>query len=414
VPSSPVLSEAQREQRLRRMKRIPLALLVLMAVLFVLTLDRPETWAAWVHAFSEAGMIGALADWFAVVALFRHPLGIPIPHTAIIPTRKNELGQSMARFVADHFLEPEVVRDKLSGVNLSMHMAVWLGTQRGRDNVTGLAVSLLRWGMGALHEKRVRDFIGRLSQQRFSGVQLAPMMGQTLDWLIRDGRHQQVLTQIIRHLIVVLHDNRDVIRERVQHKSPWWLPGFVDDRILKQMLERIETQLFEMSLDDAHPLRGQFNSWLMDLAEELKTSSEYRRLGERLKQQMLENGELHDYLYSLWTELVSSIEADLDQPESVIRDQMGAWLATFAVELENDDDMQMLVNGWLQDSGVALVKRNRHAISTLISDTVESWDGLDTSRRVELAIGHDLQFIRINGTLVGGLVGVLIHALTRL
>jgi uncharacterized membrane-anchored protein YjiN (DUF445 family) len=402
----------EREQRLRRMKRIPLALLALMAVLFALTLHRPEAWVAWIHAFSEAGMVGALADWFAVVALFRHPLGIPIPHTAIIPTRKNDLGQAMARFVADHFLEPEVVRVKLSGVNLSLHMALWLGTRRGRENVTGLAVSLLRWGMGALHEKRVRAFIGRLSQRRFSGIELAPMMGQTLEWLIRGGRHQQVLTQVIRHLIVVLHDNNDVIRERVQHKSPWWLPGFVDDRILKQMLERIETHLFEMSLDPGHELRGQFNDWLSNLAEELKTSAEYRQLGDRLKQQMLENSELQDYLYSLWTELVLGIEQDLDEPESVIRVQLSEWLAVFASELEEDYDMQLLVNGWLLDSGVALVKRNRHAISTLISDTVESWDGTDTSRRVELAIGHDLQFIRINGTLVGGLVGVLIHAIT--
>ena len=394
------------------MKRIPLLLLLLMAVLFLLTLHRLEAWAGWLHAFAEAGMVGALADWFAVVALFRHPMGIPIPHTAIIPTRKNELGESMARFVADHFLEPQVVRKKLAGVNLSRHAAFWLQSETGRAKMQELASGVMRWILGALHEERVRRFLSKLSRKQLQDVSLAPLLGYTLEWLVQGGRHQEMLTQVLRYCIVMLHENRETIRDRVQQESPWWIPGFVDDQILKSMLDRIETQLFEMTLDPDHPARQNFNDWLQRLSGRLKTSPDYRELGDSIKQQLLENDTLQDYLYSLWRELAGRMEQDLDRPESMMQRRLGTWLDNMAHELEQDTDMQVWINTWLSDSVVLVVEGNRAQIASLISDTVKSWDGEDTSRRVELAIGRDLQFIRINGTLVGGLVGLAIHALS--
>ena len=392
------------------MKRIPLLLLCLMALLFALTLHSPAAWAAWLHAFAEAGMVGALADWFAVVALFRHPLGLPIPHTAIIPNRKNDIGESMTRFVADHFLEPEVVRKKLQNTNLAAFVVSWLKSDKGRQSVGELTTAVLRWALGALHEKRVRRFLSRLSSKQLADVSLAPLLGNTLDWLVRGQRHQQILTQVLRYTIVLVHDNREAIRAKVQKESPWWLPGFVDDRILKKMLERIEHQLFEMALDQEHPLRDQFSGWVQNLAHDLKNSPEHRRLGDDFKQQLLENDELQDYLYGLWRELAGNIEADIEKPESVIRQHVGQWLGNVAEELDSDPDMQAWVNTWLVNAITLVVGRNSAQIASLISDTVRSWDGMDTSRRVELAIGRDLQFIRINGTLVGGLVGLLIHA----
>ena len=405
-------SELEKERRLRRMKRIPLLLLLLMVVLFALTLRRPESWAGWMHAFAEAGMIGALADWFAVVALFRHPLGLPIPHTAIIPTRKDELGAAMARFIAEHFLEPEVVRRKLEGVDLSAHIVGWMKSDAGRASLQDLSVSVMRWALGALSEERIRKFLSRLGRRQLANVSLAPFAGHTIDWLVRDGRHQEILTQMLRYTIVVLDEHRDTIRERVQQESPWWMPGFIDDRILKQMLKRIEAQLFEMTLDPEHPLRTQFEKWLEGLAQRLKTSPEHRQWGEELKQQILENDSLQDYLYGLWQELATGLEKDLARPDSRFREAVGNWLDNVAGELEQDAAVQAWINDWLTGTLVVLVEKNRQQISSLISDTVGSWDGVDTSRRVELAIGRDLQFIRINGTLVGGLVGLVIHALT--
>ena len=404
------LSQVDKALALRRMKRIPLLLLLLMAILFFFTLHHPASWAGWLHAFAEAGMVGALADWFAVVALFRHPLGIPIPHTAIIANRKNDIGESMSRFVADHFLEPEVVRAKLQRTNLAEFVVHWLQSEKGRKSIEELSATALRWALGALHEQRVRRFLSRVSSKQLANISLAPLLGNTLEWLIRGQRHQEILTQVLRYAIVLVHDNRDAIRSRVKQESPWWVPGFVDDRVLQKMLERIEHQLFEMALDQDHALRQKFNDWVQNLAQDLKHSSEHRRLGEKFKRQLLENDELQDYLYGLWRELATGIEKDIEKPDSAIKRQVGKWLANVADELERDEDMQAWVNAWLVDAITLIVARNSAQIASLISDTVKTWDGQDTSRRVELAIGRDLQFIRINGTLVGGLVGLIIHA----
>jgi len=409
--AGPLLSEQEKINRLRKMKRLPLFLLVFMAALFAFTLHRPESWAGWLHAFAEAGMVGALADWFAVVALFRHPLGIPIPHTAIIPRRKDEIGDSMAQFVAEHFLHPDVVRQKLESVNLARNTALWLKSPTGHNRVLELVISLLRWMLGALHEERVRNFIRRIGSRQMEQLDLAPLLGRTLDWLVLDNRHQQVLTQALRFAIVLLHDKRDTIRGNVRQGSPWWMPGFVDDKIVVQLLDRIETVLLEMSLDPDHPMRGEFNQWMVNWAEELQTSAQYRRWGQELKQDLFENQDLQDYLYRLWADFVTGIEKDLNDPESVLQKQLSELLTGLAQEMERDEAMQAWVNGWLVDASVSVVATNRHAIASLISDTVRRWDARDTSYRVELAIGRDLQFIRINGTLVGGLVGLVIHAL---
>lgn len=253
------VTEQDRARALRRMKRFPLLLLLAMAALFVATLGRDEAWAPWVHAFAEAGMIGALADWFAVVALFRHPLGIPIPHTAIIPTRKNELGEAMSRFVSEHFLAPDAVRAKLETINMAAVATAWLKSDRGQERLLNLAGAGIRWALDALDERRVRQFLGRVTRKQLESLDLAAVLGSTVQWLVKGNRHQDILTQALRYAIIVLSENRENIRGRVAEESPWWVPGFVDDRILRKVLDRVELRLFEMSLDPEHPLRAQFN-----------------------------------------------------------------------------------------------------------------------------------------------------------
>jgi uncharacterized membrane-anchored protein YjiN (DUF445 family) len=236
------------------------------------------------------------------------------------------------------------------------------------------------------------------------------LLGRVSDWLIQDGRHQAVLTQSLRFALGALHDNRDTIRGNVQRESPSWLPGFIDDRIVVQMLDRLETLLLELSLDPDHPLREDFNGWLARWAGTLQHSAEYRRWGEQLKQDLLANEGLQDYLYRLWLDLVDGLEADLADPASNFRRELGRLTESLADELEQDPAMQAMVNRWLSELAVTAVDENRVAIASLISDTVRSWDPTETSRRIEGAIGRDLQFIRVNGTLVGGLVGLIIHA----
>jgi uncharacterized membrane-anchored protein YjiN (DUF445 family) len=219
------------------------------------------------------------------------------------------------------------------------------------------------------------------------------------------------LTQALRYAVILLHDHRETIRGNVQKESPWWLPGFIDDRIVQQMLDRIETLLLHMSLDPGHPVRADFDRRLLRWADKLHTSPELRRAAENLRQATLDNENLQDTFYRLWMDLVAGIESDLRNDDSSIREQLGQFVGSLADELAVDQDMQAVVNRWLVNSSISLVDDNRHAIASLISDTVDSWDARETSERVELAIGHDLQYIRINGTLVGGLVGLVIHAL---
>lgn len=404
-------TDPDKASRLRRMKRVPLVLLLLMVALFLFTRERTDPWAGWLHAFAEAGMVGALADWFAVVALFRHPLGLPIPHTAIIPRRKDEIGRNLARFIAEHFLHPHAVRTKLESVNLAGRAAEWLRTPAGHAQVVESAARLLAWMTGAWKEESVRQFLRRLSRQQLERMEIAPLLGQALDWLVQDGRHQQLLTRALRYAVIILHDHRETIRGNVQKESPWWLPGFMDDRIVKQMLDRIETLLMHMSLDPDHPVRRDFDSLLLRWAGELRFSPELRRAAESIRQATLDNEDLQDYLYRLWADVITGIEGDLRSPDSSIRQQLGQFVTSVADELSADANMQAVVNRWVADSSVLLVENNRHSIASLVSDTVQSWDASETSERVELAIGHDLQYIRINGTLVGGLVGLAIHAL---
>lgn len=392
------------------MKRWPLLLLVLMAVIFLLTINRPDSWMAWVHAFAEAGMVGALADWFAVVALFRHPLGLPIPHTAIIPRRKDEIGHSLARFVAENFLHPDVVRSKLEKSAMSAHIVAWLMAEDGRQRLIDALTRFLHWGAGAWREDNVRAFLRRLSVQQLQRADFGPLLSRMLEWLVQDGRHQALLTQTLRYAVVVLHDHRETIRGNVQKESPWWLPGFVDDRIVQQMLDRIENLLFQMALDPEHDIRAEFDQMLNHWIRELRSSPELQRRINQIKQNAMDNEALQDYLYRTWTDLVAGIERDIASEDSLIVAELDRWISDFANNLDHDPDMQASIDRWLIDSAVALVAENRHAIASLISDTVAGWDAEETTQRVELAIGSDLQFIRINGTLVGGLVGVLLHA----
>lgn len=405
--------EFQRLTRLRTMKTIPLLLLAVMAVVFWLTLRVEVTWIGYVHAFAEAAMIGALADWFAVTALFRHPFGVPIPHTAIIPKRKDAIGGALGRFVAEHFLTAEAIRRRLENTSLAALLAEWLGRPQVRREMTGLITGFAAWLAGSVASEQVRGFAQRLGERHLSGVNPAPIAGRVLSFMVRDGRHQWVFTQLLRHVLALLHENRDEIRKRIAEGSPWWMPGFMDDRIVVQMIERIETLLMEMTLDPDHELRERFDARVERLADQLEHDPEFRVLGERIKRELLNNPDLADYVEGLWGDLhvmLTEAAEDLDSP---IRASLDRILYGTGRELAADPAMQAQVDAWLEQALIAVVAEHRYQLAGLISETVATWDGVDTARRVELEIGQDLQFIRINGTLVGGLIGVLLHGLVQ-
>jgi uncharacterized membrane-anchored protein YjiN (DUF445 family) len=293
---------------------------------------------------------------------------------------------------------------------MSMHIVVWLKSADGKQRLVDAIIRFLRWGTGAWREDNVRAFLRRLSVQQLQRADMGPLLSRMLEWLVLDGRHQALLTQALRYAVIILHEHREAIRGSVQKESPWWLPGFVDDRIVKQMLDRIENLLFQMALDPDHVMRAEFDQMLNNWISELRSSPELQRRLNQIKQNAMDNEALQDYLFKLWTDLVAGIERDLASEDSIISNELNRLMGDFANNLENDPAMQASIDRWLIDSAVVLVAENRNAIASLISDTVAGWDAEETTERVELAIGSDLQFIRINGTLVGGLVGLLLHA----
>lgn len=406
--------EALQRQRLRRMKQVPLLLLGLMAAVFVATyvaLPSAAVWTGYVRAFAEAAMVGALADWFAVTALFRYPLGLRIPHTAVIPNRKDEIGEKLAGFVRRHFLTPELVAQRIEGMDVTARISQW-AVDHG-DQVSEALARTLRWLLNALSDDQIQSLLDRGVLKALREQTAAPALASLIRLLMENRHHQSVLTEGIKLAIVGLQDNRDKIRERVKQESPWWIPGFIDDRILSEVLTRIEAQLYAMAMDESHPTRQQFDEACRDLIEQLRQPGETQEMVERIKNDILDHPTVAGYAAELWDGVRRRLLAQSEDAGSPIRRFLDGATQRLAQELLDNDELRSLVNTWLVDTAAFIVARNGDEIAALISETVKAWDTAETTDRIELQVGRDLQFIRINGTLVGGLVGLIIHAVVH-
>lgn len=416
IPSSQILpefpDEAAAERRLKRMRLIPLLLLLLMAVLFVTSLLLPYAWTNWLKAFAEAAMVGALADWFAVTALFRHPLGIPIPHTAIVPNRKDQIGQNLASFVAQHFLTREVLKTHWHGLKPGHRLAQWLQLPATRKELSQYTLSMLHWGMQAVGEAPVQAFLKRLFAESMSADRLGVWAGRGMHTLIEQDKHQPVVSVLLEFLAGALSRQQNLIRQRIKQGSPWWMPGFVDDTIAKQMLTRVETLLLMMATDEKHSLRRAFNIQLHRLARELEQGKHDKDLMQWWDG-MANQPALQDYILAIWRRLGQEIEKQASMDEGSWQREIEDWLAHLAGALAGDEEMLERLDEWFSDALVEIISSHRDEVTQLISDTVGAWDAKETSHRIELQIGPDLQYIRINGTLVGGLVGLILYAVSH-
>lgn len=405
--------EAERRARLNRMKAFATALLVLMAVVFVIAkiYEPMHPAIGYVRAFSEAAMIGALADWFAVTALFRHPLGLPIPHTAIVRRRKNDIGRSLARFVRDHFLVREALEARLLRANFAGRLGQWLVREENAGNLSRDVGRLAGWMLDAVDGQALRDSLRQELSAALHRAPAAPAAGALLNALVRGPQAQELLNVIVRHVRDVVERNKDRIRDRIDEESPWWLPGFVDRKIFEKIVAEIMGWLEAIGDDAEHEGRRRFIEKVGELAQALQDDPELVARGEQLKTELLEHPAVNEYLGELWLKLRMQLSAQARDPDSALRQRLSASLCELGEALNRDPELAERVNAWTRDALLYLVDRYREQIAGVISDTVERWDPAETSRRVELNIGRDLQFIRINGTLVGGLVGVTIHAL---
>ena len=414
MTTSTIPLDVQRARDLRRMKWVATGLLVVVAIVFVVArwLGDGDGWLGYVEAFAEAAMVGALADWFAVTALFRHPLGIPIPHTAIIPKRKDQIGQSLGDFVQDNFLTEELLNERLQKAHVGARLGDWLSHPANALRASAAAGDVIRGALEVVDDEAISGSIEAMVERRIRATPVAPLMGRAIDVAVENGHHQRLLDATMTGLKNFLDDNRDTFRSRLQTESPWWVPETIDDRIFDKIFTGVHRFLDDVGSDHTHEVRRSMDARVVAFAERLRADPELIRKGEELKDELLAHPDVRAWIASLWGEMKRSLDDAAVDPDSELRRRMTFSLSQLGIRLCDDPALQAKVDRWVASAGSYLVSNYRGEVSSMISSTVERWDAESTSRRLELQVGRDLQFIRINGTVVGGLAGLLIHLLT--
>ncbi|MBK8469749.1 MAG: DUF445 domain-containing protein [Actinomycetales bacterium] len=393
------------------MRGVALGLLVLAAIVYVLTLGRDGAWG-FVNAGAEASMVGAMADWFAVTALFRHPLGLPIPHTALIPKKKDVLARSLQDFMGDNFLREEIIRDRVVEARIAERGAHWLlepaNTRRATDELVGVSIAALR----RLHDDSVAGLLDEAVLPRLREEPIAPIAGTFLGEVVRDQAHHGLVDLAVTEAHRWLLANEEIFAAVLVDRAPWWAPARVNDVVIRRLHVEVVAWVEEIRDNPGHHARRAVDDLLAQLATDLQHDPDTMARAERLKERMLDHPQLIATATSLWAAFRTALVRSLEDVGSPLRGRIQAQLKAFAEHVRDDETLRGRLDRYAADLTAFFVDRYGDELMTVISHTIERWDGKETADKVELHVGRDLQFIRINGTIVGGLVGVLIHALT--
>ncbi|MEV6652340.1 DUF445 domain-containing protein [Streptomyces sp. NPDC051219] len=410
-------ADEEKFRGVRRMKTTATGLLLLVALVYVLAKwaqhEGAGGWTGYVAAAAEAGMVGAMADWFAVTALFRHPLGVPIPHTAIIPTKKDQLGVTLGGFVGENFLSSDVVRARLRAIGIGNRLGAWLAEPAHADRVTAELSTALRGALTVLRDSDVQAVVSEAITRRANEAEIGPGIGKTLENIVADGGHRKMVDLVCLRAQnwLVLHG--DSVMDAVQGGAPGWTPRFVDKKVGERVYKELLRFITEMRDMPEHPARGALDRFLRDFAADLQSDTDTRERVERLKSEILSREEVQDVIASAWSSVRAMIISAAEDEQSELRLRVRASLLSLGNRLATDARLQSKVNGWVEGAAAYVVTTYRDEITSLITDTVAGWDAEHTSRKIEAHIGRDLQFIRINGTVVGALVGLLIYTVSR-
>ena len=400
------------------MKVAATGLLVVMAGVFVAAraLEPQYPWLGYVKAFSEAAMVGGLADWFAVTALFRHPLGIPIPHTAIIPRNKDRIGEALARFLQENFLIPGVVARRMQKLDVAGTAGRFLQTPAGQGTRIRAGASRLIADMfESLDDERLGGIVKGAIASRLRKTEISPLLRHALASAINDDRHVPMLEAAIRWTARALDANEPLIRDMVHKKANWVLKlAGLDAKLADAIINGLRKLTAEMSTDPAHPVRIKVEEALAQLANDLQTRPETRDRVEAIKEQLLDNKSVSLWLDALWQKGREAVIRAARNPDAVLAGKLGEIMKSMGATLENDPRIRVAINRFARRASVGLAASYGSSIVKLVSETIRGWDARTVTARLEAAVGRDLQYIRINGTLVGGLVGLVLHMLDKL
>jgi uncharacterized membrane-anchored protein YjiN (DUF445 family) len=387
-----------------------------MAVVFVIAfaLQDEYPWLQYVRAAAEGGMVGALADWFAVTALFKYPMGIKIPHTAIIPRRKDQIGASLGEFVETNFLSEQVVQEKLASVNIARRAGEWLATPAGANRVAKEGAALIRGAFKVLNDDDVQAVIEGMVRKHLLAPPWGPPVGRMAERIFHDGHHHKLVDLLVDRAADWVDDNHETVTRLVSDRSPTWVPQFVDGLVGDKVYVEILKFVRAVQADPNHQVRQQIDKYLNDLAQDLQHDPAMIARAEDIKAQVLGDPEVRELASRTWGTVKNALLGAVDDPDSDLTIKFKAAVRDFGSRLVNDPELDGKVNAWIGDAAGYLVRTYRSDIAGVITDTVARWDAEETSQKIELQVGKDLQFIRINGTVVGSLAGLAIFTAAHL
>jgi uncharacterized membrane-anchored protein YjiN (DUF445 family) len=408
--------DALRQTQLDSMKRRATGLVLLAAVIFIAAriLEATFPWVGYIRATAEASLVGGLADWFAVTALFRHPLGLPIPHTAIVATRKDRLGRTLGNFVQNHFLARDVLATRLRGMRIAERTARWLSEVENGRRIARAVASGLAKTLESLSDEDLREMVQAGVSERLHAIRVAPALGRTLSLVVAGSQHQNLLSEAVRLAAQTISDNRDLIRDQVRSESPWWVPGVVDEKIYQRIVAAVERLLRDIGTNPSHPLRAAFDTALRDFIDRLQHSADVIARAEAMKEEWLRDPAFARLSDQLWETTRRAILGYATREDGASPGALERGIAAFGTAVLANEALLAEVDDTVVDLVASVVEQYRQEVADLIAQTVAAWDPEATAQRIELAIGRDLQFIRINGTLVGGLVGLVLYTVSRL
>jgi uncharacterized membrane-anchored protein YjiN (DUF445 family) len=395
------------------MKSVALGALIALALVFAFSfaLEAHITWLQYVRAAAEGGMVGALADWFAVTALFRRPLGLPIPHTALIVERKDQFGATLGQFVVENFLNGDVLAERIRAAGLSSRVAAWLSSEENAARFAGHAADVVVTLAGTLRDEDVQSALTAEIMRAAATVEVAPLAGRAVGVMIAGGHHDALFNGCVTAADRYLADHYDELKVRFESEAPRWLPDAVYGRAFERLHARLRERLAAMAADPDDEARKQFEEWIAGLPERLKTSPELRERGENIKRDLLASAAVRDWASWLWKNAKETLGAQAADPDSELRRRLAAALTAMGRRLSTDPALQQSLERVVESGARTLADQFHEELAGLVTGTIQRWDATETSFQLELLLGRDLQFIRINGTVVGAGVGLALHAI---
>ncbi|WP_160137154.1 DUF445 domain-containing protein [Chryseobacterium sp. c4a] len=408
--------EAKRKQ-LRKYKAFATGLFVLMALIFIVTTIMQKSssshWIGYVRAFAEAAMVGALADWFAVTALFRHPLGLPIPHTNLIENSKQKLGDNLGSFVVSNFLSPQNIRPYIQRIKVSNFVGEWLGKEKNQDilikNLSDIVLDILN----KLDDSTVSQFISKKVSEMTDDIKLNKVVGSGINYILEKNDHQRIITNLSKQIKDYIIQNDEMIKDRVKKGSYSFIPSFVDNKIADKIADGLSDFFKEIEENPNHEVRTLITQKIHEFSVDLKEDPKWDEEFKTIKNGLLKNDKLDEYSNDIWVSIKKTLMKELQEDHSALKNYLSKNLNEFSQNLKTDENLQNKIDYWVRATAYKYILKNTHQFGNLISTTVGNWQGKELSEKLELEVGKDLQFIRVNGTLVGGLVGLIIYTIAH-